>query len=277
MQLTSFLVSRTFDEKMWLDKTNKTWLDLQYAKFIANRTGYYTVSSDNHMILPSMPMLHGNNTQSVLARFASQDVRQFLRDGIDDSSINAYRRQLEITLESLGTDKMAVDEKTALATRMVLVKPLSRGFVQAQTVDIWDPPAVNHRTLSHPLDLENVVGSLKLSRKIMATPEMAPLNPIEISPGPQVQSDDEFKAFIRNNLAAGGAHGCCSAPMGTVLDSSLRVKGVNGLRVVDTSSWPMIPGAHSTLVDNSFIYLCCQPNSRDSTNSAIIVYSICRS
>lgn len=233
---------------MWSQKLNKTFMDEQYAEFIANRTGYYTATSNSHMVLLSVPMLHGGDAKSLLSRFRAQNPKQYLRPEIDDASADAYKRQHDILLDSMATNETAVDENYTGGKASILVKPLSRGFVEATSDNIWDPPTVNHRTFSHPIDLENVIASLRMSRRILAAPETKPLNPIEISPGAHVQTDKELAAFIRANMTPGGAHMCCSAPMGTVLDSKLRVLGVKNLRVVDASSWPIIPGGHATQV-----------------------------
>jgi choline dehydrogenase len=62
----------------------------------------------------------------------------------------------------------------------------------------------------------------------------------EILPGREVQSDEAIAAFVRDN--AWGHHASCSCPMPEVLDSALRVRGTTGLRVVDASVFPRIPG-----------------------------------
>ena len=240
---------------MWNEKTNKTWLDEQYDQYITNSTGYYTVTGDNNMVLLSVSMLHGDKAKSLLSRFKCQDPRKYLRPDVDESTAEAYVRQHQLILASMATSNQAVDEKTSLGQRNILVKPLSRGFIEATSTDIWDTPVINHRTFTHPLDLENVLGSLRMTRKIFGSQEMAPLEPIETSPGLEVQEEEELVEFIRQNMSPGAAHGCCSVPLGTVLDNKLRVKGVRGVRVVDASSWPIIPGAHASQVRFSVLFL----------------------
>lgn len=233
---------------MWRDKTNKTWLDDQYELYLKNQTGYYTVTGDNNMVLLSFDMLHRERAKPLLSKFKCGDASKYLRPDVDEATAEAYRRQHALILSSMATDNQGVDEKTSLGQRIVFAKPLSRGFVRAKSTSIWDTPTINHRTLSHPLDVENMLASVRTTREIMATAEMAPLEPIETAPGLDVEDDEGLIEFIRERMNPGDAHGCCAVPLGTVLDGEMRVRGVNGLRVVDTSSWPIIPGAHAAQV-----------------------------
>ena len=84
------------------------------------------------------------------------------------------------------------------------------------------------------------------SRKIFQ--DLIPLNGkfTEDYPGTSIQSDDEWKQYIKNQ--AWGHHACCTAKIGAdgdedaVLDGDFKVRGVEGLRVVDASVFPKIPG-----------------------------------
>ncbi len=62
----------------------------------------------------------------------------------------------------------------------------------------------------------------------------------EVLPGKSIQSDEDLRQYVRNN--AWGHHASCTCAIGDVLDSRFRVNGVKGLRVVDASVFPRIPG-----------------------------------
>jgi len=243
-------VTLPFEEQMWFSKTNKTWFDIERDLYINEGLGSLTATSENRKTFLSLPMAHGQKTARALVKQFQQgdDVSQYLRPEASEAYAKSYKTQLKITLASMFTDDIAVDEIDTRGTRHLLVKPLSRGYIEAVTTNIWDPPTINHRTLSHPLDLKNTIASLRFGRRFLATPDFAPLEPIETSPGVGVQTDEQFEGFVRDTMSSGGAHGCCTAAMGPVLDSKLKVRGVKGLRVVDSASWPMIPGSHGTLV-----------------------------
>jgi choline dehydrogenase-like flavoprotein len=90
-----------------------------------------------------------------------------------------------------------------------------------------------------------VVDGIKFVRAISADLRKEKLIAKEELPGDEVQSDEDLKEFVRNN--AWGHHASCSCPIGKrenggVLSSDFRVHGTRGLRVVDASVFPRIPG-----------------------------------
>ena len=92
------------------------------------------------------------------------------------------------------------------------------------------------------IDLDAVVEGVKLVRRLT---KGVPFIKQEEYPGAGVQSDDDIRKYVRDN--AWGHHASCTCKIGPesdngVLDSSFRVHGVTGLRVVDASIFPKIPG-----------------------------------
>lgn len=124
------------------------------------------------------------------------------------------------------------------------------GTVTLQSADPRDPPRVNFRYFDEgsdggEQDLDAVVDGVKFVRRISADLVKSRLIAGEHLPGSRVQSDDELREFVRDN--AWGHHASCSCPIGPkgkggVLSSDFRVHGTLGLRVVDASVFPRIPG-----------------------------------
>ena len=124
------------------------------------------------------------------------------------------------------------------------------GTVTLQSADPRDPPRVNFRYFDEgsdggEQDLDAVVEGVKFVRRISADLVKRGLIAGEHLPGGRVQSDDELREFVRDN--AWGHHASCSCPIGPkekggVLSSDFRVHGTLGLRVVDASVFPRIPG-----------------------------------
>lgn len=123
-------------------------------------------------------------------------------------------------------------------------------------------------------DLDSVVEGVKFVRRINNDEQMKELIQQEVAPGPNVQSDEQLRQFIKDH--AWGHHCSCTCRMGpsddpaAVLDGDFRVQGVRNLRVVDASVFPTIPG----LFIVSAIYMVAEKASdailKDSTRPNII-------
>ena len=124
-------------------------------------------------------------------------------------------------------------------------RPESRGYVMAVSRDIAVPPKVQPNYLSAEADRAAMLFVVRTARRLLGSPAFAPHFVEEVFPGKEVQSDDEILDFARQR---GGTcfHPVSSARMGpdgdpmAVVDPQARVRGVNGLRVVDASIMPSI-------------------------------------
>ncbi len=124
------------------------------------------------------------------------------------------------------------------------------GTVRLKSADPRDPPEINFRYFDEGSaggdeDLRAVVEGIKFVRTISADLRREKLIAKEELPGDHVQSDDDLSQFVRDN--AWGHHASCSCSIGAresggVLRSDFRVHGTEGLRVVDASVFPRIPG-----------------------------------
>lgn len=103
--------------------------------------------------------------------------------------------------------------------------------------------------LAHEEDRRVLLAAMKLARQIMTAQAMAPYNAGETYPGPSVASDDELMESARHRgTTTFHPMGTCrmgpSSDKLTVVDDSLRVHGLEGLRVVDASIMPTMPSAN---------------------------------
>lgn len=121
----------------------------------------------------------------------------------------------------------------------------SRGTVRLTGPDPEAAPEIRFNYMSHPDDWAEFRACVRHTRRIFNQPAFAPYRGDEIQPGDEVQSDDQIDAFIREH-AESAYHPCGTARMGAahdpdaVVDPDLRVIGVEGLRVADSSVFPRV-------------------------------------
>lgn len=128
-------------------------------------------------------------------------------------------------------------------------KAKSRGHVRIRTGDMRDHPEILFNYLKEPDDVRDWRRAVRLTREIMNQPALDAFNAGEFAPGNAVQSDDEIDAWVREE-AETAYHPCGTCKMGSdndpmaVLDPECRVRGIEALRVVDSSIFPTIPNGN---------------------------------
>ncbi len=128
----------------------------------------------------------------------------------------------------------------------VNLRPASRGSVTLVSNDPRDKPAIDFNFLGDPGDIEVLVRGFEVARSLLAAPSFAPLHGRETSPGPEVQGRAQIEAHIRKSLVT-VHHPCGTCRMGDVVDTQLRVKGIDALRVVDASVIPTVIAGNSNI------------------------------
>ena len=131
----------------------------------------------------------------------------------------------------------------------VLVSPQARGKVWLRSADPRDKPRILTNTLEHPDDVRSLVDGMEMAREIAAQPPFAEVVTKELKPGPHATGREDLEADLRRRLMliyhpAGTCRMSDTAP-DAVVDSECRVHGVSGLRVVDASVFPLIPGGNT--------------------------------
>ncbi|MBV9250684.1 MAG: choline dehydrogenase [Acetobacteraceae bacterium] len=122
-------------------------------------------------------------------------------------------------------------------------RPESRGWLRITSPDPSMPPAMQPNYLSTQGDKDTIVAGLKVSRRIFATKAMKELVTEEVMPGPQAATDEDLLNHVRAT-AGTTFHQTSTCMMGpgpmAVVDTALRVKGIERLRVADASIMPTV-------------------------------------
>ncbi len=124
----------------------------------------------------------------------------------------------------------------------------SRGSVKITSTDPGAHPALRFNYLSTPEDEREWVEAIGVARRILGQPAFAAFNGGEVSPGPATASDSQVLDWVRRDGET-ALHPSCTCKMGTdamsVVDpATMRVLGVDGLRVVDASVFPFVTNAN---------------------------------
>jgi choline dehydrogenase len=119
----------------------------------------------------------------------------------------------------------------------------SRGSVRIRSKDPREQPAIRYNYLATENDRRVMVEGLKIARKICETAPMRDYVAGEYYPGEKVKSDAEWLEFCRE-VGETVFHPTSTCRMGSVVDSTLRVRGVQNLRVVDASVMPSVPSGN---------------------------------
>ena len=137
-----------------------------------------------------------------------------------------------------------------LGVGVSMIKQDSRGVITLNSADPHDPPKIQINLFKEQSDVDRMIRGIRAVRKIYNSEPLKSMHTDEISPGEQVQSDADLEAFVRKTGAI-TLHPVGTCKMGVdsdpmaVLDDQLRVRGVEGLRVIDASVMPDVPGGNT--------------------------------
>jgi choline dehydrogenase len=119
-----------------------------------------------------------------------------------------------------------------------------RGSLKITTADPQVHPALRFNYLSTPNDRREWIEAVHVARWILAQAAFCPYDGGELSPGPSVRSDEEILDWVARD-AETALHPSCTCAMGSVVDpETMRVYGLEGLRVVDASVFPFVPNGN---------------------------------
>ncbi|KAF7898984.1 uncharacterized protein EAF01_008197 [Botrytis porri] len=229
--------------------SNTTFNAEMLALYRHNRTGPYSTEGGGAYAFIGTPSFT-NTTSQIISSASSITPASYLPSDIDSTILAGYEAQYRILTRDLASNKMPIMEFIfgGGPVSTGLQHPFSRGSVAITSADPFTSPSANPGFLTHQTDLLLLIAAAKYARKIINTPIFAPLSPVETVPGPSVQTDADFEAWVRSTIATtfhpSGTTSMMKRQYGGVVDSNYKVYGVNNLRAVDAGTFPMIQSAH---------------------------------
>ena len=169
------------------------------------------------------------------------------RDGLDGPDLQLTMVPTYVAWEAFGV--MAEHTAPAVNLGASYWTPASEGRVWARSSDPREKPAVLLNLLTEREDVDAVMRAIRLLRRIAATEPLAQSLGAELRPGHEVSTDAELERWVRQHCEH-TYHPSCTARMSMdradgVVDSQLRVHGVDGLRIADCSVLPRITRANT--------------------------------
>lgn len=236
---------------------NETYLQESIEAFnLIPAQGPYTLGLGNtavYLPLANITASYKDIAASVRQQIESGKAAAYLPPGAHASVVKGYLAQLEILATTLENPAHPIFEAPFQGPPTVgfLLKPLSRGSVLLNPDDLDAEPVITYGTLANPIDVDIMATFVPLMRSVYSTPTMQEMGVVETAPGAEVEDDEQIKNWIRQATVASFQHPCCTAAMmpkelGGVVGNDLKVFGVEGLRVVDASIMPLLPGTHTS-------------------------------
>ncbi|KAK1759941.1 hypothetical protein QBC47DRAFT_438262 [Echria macrotheca] len=234
---------------------NITFLTWAATLWSANKTGPYSLATGNAAAWLPFPVISPRHAE-LASLLTAQNHTASLPDDVHPTVAAGYAAQMSSLASAMQNNNTAfynlVMSGGTSSGMLIDLHPLSRGTV---TLDLRDPagrePRVDYRVLSNPLDRLVMAEILRYTRRYhFDNPLTKNWGAVEYTPGSDVNTDEEFAAYLVDAVSPSYYHpvGTCAMmprELGGVVDEELRVYGTAGLRVVDASVIPTIPGANT--------------------------------
>jgi len=163
------------------------------------------------------------------------------------------RANIQFHVQPLSLDRFGEPLHTfpAFTASVANIQPTSRGHIRLRSADPADKPIIAPNYLSTDEDRRVAADSLRVTRKIVAQPALAPFKPVEYLPGANAGADDASLIKAAGDIGTTIFHPVGTAKMGlatdplAVVDERLRVIGLERIRVVDASVMPSITSGNT--------------------------------
>jgi choline dehydrogenase len=189
----------------------------------------------------ALAVLRYATTRTGVLAMPTLPISAFIRTRPEVASPDVQLQVFPGTYESIEARQL--DREPGVTVGVTLLRPESRGHVHITSPDPAQPPAIFHNLLATEGDRDTAVRAMKQCRALMNAPAMQGITARELTPGPGVASDSEFRATALAQVQSNW-HPASSCRMGpdplAVVDNRLRVHGLDGLRVADASVMPTV-------------------------------------
>ena len=151
------------------------------------------------MAFNPLPLI-SNNSASILSNASNQNPADYLAAGLDPTIVAGFTAQKQSLVARLAENTVAAYEiinNNAGSLTVAVMHPFSRGTCYIQSADPFQPPAIDPRWLTNPVDRQVLIEALLFNRQILATPPMVELQAAQFVP--PVDADEEALNQVINS------------------------------------------------------------------------------
>ena len=148
------------------------------------------------------------------------------------------------------TARYGLDPHPGFTFGLKVLQPRSVGALHIRSADPLEQAGMDPRYLSHEADVQLFLEGMRFARRIAQMPALKPLVVRETRPGPEIQDDAGLLDYMKETIQTSWHMvGTCRMGMdeGAVVDPQLKVRGIDGLRVIDSSVFPTIPSSNTNI------------------------------
>ncbi len=177
----------------------------------------------------------------------SVPIRMYFRTRVGAETPDATISIAPFLYEMVGHERR-VSKRAGITMNVNVLRSESTGSIHVKSADPTQAPAIRFKFLSTEHDRTGVLAAIRKGRELMATSPLKEVTGDEIAPGAHLQKDDELLEWVRKN-AETTYHPVGTCKMGAdpaaVVDSELRVHGLQGLRIADASIMPTLTSGNT--------------------------------
>jgi choline dehydrogenase-like flavoprotein len=224
--------------------TNPDFAATAQKEYSTNRSGLLTSTSVLPVaMLPLSEFFEPAELEKLIAETESE-VDPFEMFALPRSSAEKDNRNAQVEILAVGENFGLVPEpgKTYVTLLSIILHPLSRGSIHITSSNPLDAPTIDPRYYSHPLDRTVMKTAYKWLDKLAEQEPVKSQLRARVDPVPN--NDEEFWAHVQKKTES-VKHLAGTCALGKVVDGLLKVKGVQGLRIVDASVMPIQVSAHT--------------------------------
>lgn len=228
------------------------WADELWNK---NRTGPWSRANFNAAAWLPLPVVAPDEYESLARKVDEQSAADYLPEDSDPTVVAGYQARLDRLSKAMRSMNTIYYQQAftgdAPNNYITFEHPLSVGSINMNVTAPDSIPVVNYRSYSNPVDFEIMLALAQFNRRLnLESPVYTPFEPVELRPGLNVSTVDQWMEYMREATFPTGQHpvGTCSMlplELGGVVDEDLRVYGVENLRVVDASTMNLVVGVNT--------------------------------